>query len=727
MNKQIALVLLFVLIVATPVSVLAQTPSRQQQADEKLLIGTNELVLDAVVRDKKGRPVKDLKASDFQVSEEGTPQDIKSFRLVTGEAVSLDPATKASNGANAKPTHRVMEEFNSGHLGAVALVFDRLSTDSRKRAHDAALSYVGAGLGANDFVGVFGIGLTLSVFQPFTNKDELVKQGIEHAAAANATASSVNSSQTIDLARKDLELRTLLSAAESDAASARDVSGVGGLALDATVNAMTLKVAQGFERLEQTQQGQATTDGLLALISGMGSLPGRKAIIFFSEGVAIPVVMESNFRAVISNANRANVSIYTIDAAGLHAKSSDAEAGKALSTLGQQRAAQAATSRDAAGSMMRDSELNEELIRHNPESGLGTLAAETGGTLVSGTNNPGIRLRQVNEDLHSYYILTYSPKNQNYDGRFRKITVKVNRSGMDVQARKGYYALATTYDSPVMAFEAPALAVLGGKSQPNAFDSRSAAFNFPESARPGLVPVWVEAPLRVINFIGDPEKKTYRTDFSVVVLIKDNSQQVVKKLSSQYLLNGALDQMEAAKHGNLLFYSETELNPGQYTFESVVYDATNGQSSVARGSLLVGDSEQTKLRVSSLIVVGRVEKLQPAELQRPNPFRVGELLLYPNMGEALHKGGGRSLSLFLAVYPAKGSTTQLKLSIEFGQGGKALAALPVQLPAPDQSGRIQYTGTVPLEAFPPGEYELKAVVTDGVAKATRAARFVVAP
>ena len=463
MDKQIALVLLFVLMIATPVSMLAQTPSGQQQADEKVVIGTNEVVLDAVVRDKKGRPVKDLKASDFQVSEEGVPQDVKSFRLVTGEAVSSGPATTAANGPAAKPTRRAMEEFNSGHLGAMALVFDRLSADSRKRAHDATLSYVGAGLGANDFVGVFGIDLTLSVFQTFTNKDELVKQGIERAAAANATARSVGSSQTIDLARKDLELRTLLSAAESGAASAQSASGAGGLALDATMNAMTLQIAKGFERLEQTQQGQATTDGLLALISGMGSLPGRKAIIFFSEGVAIPVVIASNFRAVISNANRANVSIYAVDAAGLRATSSDAEAGKALSTLGQQRAAQAGAQRDASGSMMRDSELNEELIRHNPDSGLGKLADETGGMLISGTNNPGARLRQVNEDLHSYYVLTYSPKNQNYDGRFRQISVKVNRSGTDVQARKGYYALATTYDSPVLSFEASALAVLAGK------------------------------------------------------------------------------------------------------------------------------------------------------------------------------------------------------------------------------------------------------------------------
>src|SRR5258705_2121747 len=509
LNKQIVLVLLFVLIIATSISMVAQTPPGQQQPDEKIVFGTNEVVLDAVVRDKKGRPVKDLKASDFQVSEEGVLQDIKSFRLVSGEAASSAPATTASNESAEDPTRRVMEEFTSGHLGAVALVFDRLSTESRKRAHDAALSYVGAGLGANDYVGIFGIDLTLAVFQTFTNKDELVKAGIERAAAANATSSSVGPSQTIDLARKDLELQTLLSAAESSAASARSESAVGGLALDATMNAVTLQIAKGFERLEQTPHGQATTDGLLALISGMGRLPGRKAIIFFSEGVAIPVVIVSNFRAVIGNANRANVSIYAVDATGLRAKSSDAEAGQALSALGQTRAAQSSSGTDSFGSMMKDSERNEELIRKSPESALGQLADQTGGMLISGTNNPGARLRQVNADLHSYYLLTYSPKNQNYDGRFRQISVRVNRSGTEILTRKGYYALASAYDSPVMAFEAPALAILGGKAQPNPFATKPAVFSFPEAPKPGLAVVMVDIPGGALNYVGDLQEKTY--------------------------------------------------------------------------------------------------------------------------------------------------------------------------------------------------------------------------
>jgi len=718
MTKQITLTLLFALIIS-PISTLAQTPTGQRPAEEKVVVGTNEVMLDAVVRDKKGRPVKDLKVSDFQVFEEGIAQDIKSFRLVAADADSVaDTVTKPTS---SKAPGRVIDDFNSGRLGAVALIFDRLTVESRKRAHDAALSYVGAGFAGNDFVGVFGIDQTLSVLQTFTSDGQLVKQAIDRAGVTSSTVPSVTTSQVANLATQNLNAREQISRA------GLDVNTPGWVSLDATLAEMSLRAAQEFERLEETQKGQATTDGLLSVISAMGKLPGRKAVIFFSEGVAIPVAVASNFRAVISNANRANVSIYAVDAAGLRVKSSDAEAGSLLSTLGQTRAAQAASSSDAFGSMMKDLERNEALIRKSPESGLGQLAEQTGGMLVNATNNPGERLRQVNEDLHSYYVLTYSSKNQNYDGRFRQINVKVNRSGTDIQARKGYYALATTYDSPVMAFEAPALAILAGKTQPTALATKAAAFSFPNDNGSGLVSVIVDAPLSAISFVGDPEKKTYRTDFSVVVLITDGSQRVLRKLSGQYVLTGQLAGLDQAKQGNVLFYRETELDPGQYTVESIVYDAAKNQSGVTHGSLLVGEADTAKLRVSSLVVAGRVEKLQPADQQAPNPFKVGEVLLYPNMGEALHKIGGRGLILLLTVYPAKGSSTTPRMSIEFDQGGKSLGQLPVELPAPDKNGRIQYTGTIPLDAFPAGEYGLIATVTDGASTTIRTGHFTVQP
>jgi hypothetical protein len=209
-------------------------------------------------------------------------------------------------------------------------------------------------------------------------------------------------------------------------------------------------------------------------------------------------------------------------------------------------------------------------------------------------------------------------------------------------------------------------------------------------------------------------------------VIKDEFQHPIRKVSNQYLLSGPLDQIDAAKRGNILFYRETDLEPGKYTLESIAYDATNNKSSVGHRQLTVPDSDQGKLRISDLIVVAKAQKAAATD-SASNPFRVGELMLYPNLGAPLHKSSSKGLSMFITIYPAKGATAAPKMSIELYMAGSPAGQLPIQLPAPDATGRIQYTGIIPLDAFPPGEYELKATVSDGVTKAMRSERFTVQP
>ncbi len=718
---------LLTLFIVFPLPLCAQEQPRPQQDDERVVGGTAEVLLDVVVKDKKGHPVSDLKASDFQITEDGVAQEAKSFRLVNGTGETAATPAPAANRADI--VRRVRENFYAGRTGAVALVFDRLSLDSRKRAHDAALSYLAGGLQPNDFIGVFGIDQRLSVFQTFTNNEELVKQALDRAGASSSSAYGSNTEEIAALSERQSVLDREALQAESGAGQSTvgtAAQDIGAIEIQRTLNRMSLTSEEEFERLEQTEQGNATLGGMLALISSMSNIPGRKAIIFFSEGVLIPSTVAEKFRTVIANANRANVSIYSVDAAGLRAESEDVKAGRAMTALGQQRAAQAQSANDSFGSMMKDSERNEELIRHSPDNGLGQIADQTGGFLVSGTNNPGPRLRQANDDLHTYYVLTYSPKNQNFDGRFRQISVRVDRGGTDVQTRKGYYGLPATYNSPVLPYEAPALALLGRGTQPSAFDSKVGAFNFPASNRAGLTALMVEAPASKLTFTPDAQKKTYHADFTIVVLVKDASQHVVRKVSHQFLLDGALDQLENAKRGNVVFYRETDLPPGEYTLDSIVYDTANNQASMNHGQLVVADADEAKLRMSNLIVVNKAEKAG-ANDPTNNPFRLGDLLLYPNLGEPLHKAGSRGLSMFVTVYPAKAATAPPKLMIELYMGGKPAGQLPIELPKADASGRIQYTGTIPIDAFPPGDYELKAKATDGTTEVTRSAHFSVAP
>ena len=189
--------------------------------------------------------------------------------------------------------------------------------DSRTRAHDAAIAYLGNGLGQSDFIGVFGIDLALSVFQTFTNDEKLIRPAIDKAGSSASSPTVDIQSQLTDLQVRNTALTEQLSQAEANAAASQSMGNVATLAMATTLNGVALRAAEGYERIEQTEKGQATTDGLLAIVAAMGGLPGRKAIIFFSEGVSVPTSVSANFRTVISNANRANVSIYAVDAMGL--------------------------------------------------------------------------------------------------------------------------------------------------------------------------------------------------------------------------------------------------------------------------------------------------------------------------------------------------------------------------------------------------------------------------
>ena len=113
----------------------------------------------------------DLSAADFEIFEEGVKQPVESFRLITrdsaGESGKANSAVQgvapaqanATPSPPAKPARRQNPDVG---VSVVALVFDRLSQDARKRANDAAMSYVGGDSSLSNFVGVFAINLSVN-------------------------------------------------------------------------------------------------------------------------------------------------------------------------------------------------------------------------------------------------------------------------------------------------------------------------------------------------------------------------------------------------------------------------------------------------------------------------------------------------------------------------------------------------------------------------------------
>ena len=712
-----------------------QEPS-PQKPDEVLRVRTNEVRLDIVVKDKKGHTVKDLTPADFEVLEDGVSQRIQSFGFVNREAPANSDPNRNAGGKESQPETSLTPPRRTTP-GVTALVFDRLSPEARSLARKAGVAYAQEGMAAGDFTGVFRIDQTLNTVQPFTDNSELVKAAIENAATA-APSNYVSGAQKIrDLADRNGVLGQQMDSLASTAASAgaaRDGAGasaagqaIGQAAAEQALNRLQSSMLAQFEELERDQQGFATINGLLAVINPMRNLPGRKTIIFFSEGLKMPPAVQVKFPAVINAANRANVSIYSIDAAGLRTESGTTEAARELNSLaGASMANQGRGSdRGANGPYLRSLERNEDLLRFDPRSGLGSLSDQTGGFLIHDTNDLTAALRRIDDDMNGYYFLTYIPQNKEYDGRFRRITVKVARSNVDVQSRQGYYAVESAGGLPMLDYEAPAIAATRNwKSGSKDNSLHSGALAYP-AGKDGLTLILAETPMAAFKFVPSSDNKTYNSDFSIVALVRDEADRIVQKVSHHYALSGPIQDLETAKKESVLFYREAQLPAGKYHIQTIAYDASTGAVNVGTTPLEIATVDDSKPRLSSVAVLKRAERLTPEEQKRDQPLRFGELLVYPNLGDRIDHSTTKQLAYFFTAWPAKGATKPLQMKLEILQNNQSLGTTGGVLPAADEHGQIKYAASFAIDKFPAGIYELRITVSDGQSSATQSTSFTI--
>jgi hypothetical protein len=451
-------------------------------------------------------------------------------------------------------------------------------------------------------------------------------------------------------------------------------------------------------------------------------MAGRKAILFFADEIAITQETAAQFADVTSAANKANVTIYTVDAAGLRAESQTSEATRNQTILSERARRRA----DAGGpilgqAVLKDMEKNETIVNNSAIGRLEQLALWTGGFVVSDTNDMAKRLGRVDEELRTYYLMSYITTNQNTDGKFRQIEVKLKRSDLIVQSRKGYYAAAT--GASFADFESAAVAALNNSSTP--LPVKAMALSFPQAAPVARVPVIAQIPGDAITFVENQATKTWTIDFRVIAQIKDKDKKVVKNLSQQFRLGGAMDKLAEAKRNGLSYYREAELPTGAYEVEVIVHDAPSAKASKHQIPLEVAAEGESKLSLSSVIIVASASQA-PANRQADNLFVAGDLLLIPNFGVPIRKSVSKQLPFFFNVRPAKGGAAPTA-ELEIVQSGKSLAKLPLPLPAADASGRIQFASALPLDGFSAGSYEMKITVSDGKSAVSRSVAFTVEP
>ena len=277
------------------------------------------VLADVVVRDKHGMPVKDLQQADFELLEDGVPQTIASFNGIfedtagPGAAAETAPAPAPAAAATAAgPRPDPMAP------AVTALVFDRLSPEAQALAIRAAKSYYSgqSKKEASSYVGVFSIEGSLRPVTPFTRNVERIDKGLDEMQRRGSASFGIDRERKRQVAQQAGSAQQTADAA-TGAAGRGGAQGIGSSPATAALAQMESRMLTNFEALERDEQGYSQVNSLFAIIEALRPLPGRKSVVLFSEGVSIPPAVLRLFTGVIDAANRANVSIYTMDAAGL--------------------------------------------------------------------------------------------------------------------------------------------------------------------------------------------------------------------------------------------------------------------------------------------------------------------------------------------------------------------------------------------------------------------------
>ena len=445
------------LLAAIPAQSQDKPPTKSDDQDV-IKITSNLVSLDVIVKDKKGKPVTDLKAEDFTVSENGVPQKIEFFDSTLSTLGVTGQSTDAVASTKQKPQSPAGFPRN-----IVALVLDGQSTElaNLKHVREGMLKYIRERITDHDSVALFSISSGLQLLQPFTHDKGALIAAVEKAYDSSTVSKT---SEARGLSENISALRDKISAGPpgETVASSPAAGAAGSAMLEKMIAQRMLEQYIQLRSALSTQQTRPVLAALAAIAEGLRSVPGKKTLVMFSQGFVATETLDWQVQSTIDIANRANVAVYIIDSTGLTGGTPTSGALVASSPLAgisggldmeQRRKA-------AAGESVFDISRQEGLNRQ--QDLLYRISEDTGGHFLKNTNDIGAGLERIDTEIRSRYTLAYRSTDPNFDGGFRKVKIEVRRADTNVLARSGYYAIPPSQIVPMSPDDRKLLANFAG-------------------------------------------------------------------------------------------------------------------------------------------------------------------------------------------------------------------------------------------------------------------------
>ncbi|HEY1341486.1 MAG TPA: VWA domain-containing protein [Bryobacteraceae bacterium] len=652
------------------------------------------VVIDTYVKDKDGKPVPNLKASDFTVTEDGKPQKLTVFEYSQIEETVLPepelkprventdqpaaPAVKLPVNTQIAPAKPGEIKYKDRRLLVLFFDMSSMPIQDQVRAQTAALKFLKSQMQKSDLVAVMANTNDLKVVQDFTDDRDLLNKSIKGLMIGDAS----------DLA--------------ADASTGADDEEDTGAAFTA----------------DDTEFNIFNTDRKLAALESaskmLSSLPEKKALVYFASGVSkTGVDNEAQLRATINAAVRSNVSFFPIDARGLVASAPLGDATKA-SPGGQGM---------YTGSSARSSQSRFQ----GQQETLYTLAADTGGKALLDNNDLDLGIVQAQKNIASYYMLGYMTSTP-LDGHFHRIKVSLNNTTLQAKLdyRPGYYAgkqfkQFTSTDRERQLQEALML------GDPVTDLSIALELDYFRLARDRyFIPLTVKIPGSDIELARHSGAETTRLDF--IGQVKNQKGDLVGTVRDDISVKLKGETAGQLAKTTLAYDTGFTLPPGPYTIKFLARENETGKMGTFETKFVVPDltTEQRHLPISSVVLSNQREKLDAAvataerdkKLLNASPLVQEGQKLVPSVTRVFRKA--QDMYVYLKAYEPAAETTQpIVATVSFYRGKvKAFETAPLEvtdgLNAKSKALPVKFS--LPLGKLAPGKYTCQVSVLDPTAQ-----------
>jgi len=658
------------------------------------------VVVDVTAKDKDGKPIKGLKPTDFNISEDGKKQDISVFEyqeleetiaapppvpaikkpVVEAKAAEAPatPAVKSLTANQIAPSKPGEVRYRDRRL--LVMFFDMTSMPiaDQVRSQTAAKKFITTQMTPSDLMAIMTFSTELKVPQDFTDDRDALQKVVKGLTIGEGSDLAVEGATGAD----DEE--------DSGAAYTAD----------------------------DTEFNIFNTDRKLAALEAaarmLGSLSEKKALVYFASGVSkTGVDNEAQLRATVNAAIRNNVAFFPIDARGLVAAAPLGDATKG--------------SPGGAGMYSGSSARSAQTRFQGQQETLFTLAADTGGKALLDQNDLSLGIQEAQKAISSYYILGYYTSNDKLDGRYRRIKLQLANNELQAKVgkldyRQGYFAGKDfkQYNSGDKERQLQEALMLG---DPVTDLSIALEWDYFRLARDRyFVPVTIKIPGSELELAKHGGAETTKIDF--IGEVKDSkgvTQGNVRDFQEIKLKGETAGQL--AKR-TLAYDTGFTLAPGSYTLKFLTRENATGKMGTFETKFVVPDlTTQVKyLPISSVVLSNQrqplSESLATAERDKKliaqNPLVQENTRLVPSVTKVFKKE--QDMFVFLEAYQPDALTAQpLVATVSFYRGKvKAFETAPLQVTEGlnPKSKALPIRFSIPLGKLQPGRYTCQVSVLD---------------